>query len=282
MRCKNCNDSLRTDYQFCPACGAKVIRNRLSIRGLIEDFKDRFLNIDNTLFRTVMHLFIKPDVVVLDYIDGVRGRYLNPVSYITLAIALMAAQLYIQTTFFPDILNMKELLAASGNGNSDVDKAVVENTEKMVQFMSQNLYLITFSTIPFLALISKLVFGWKLRHLNYSEHFVLNTYLYSHASVISVIIYFCAFWSKEAYYWAAMLASPIMILYYMFACKRIFDLSFIGIIVRTLFFALIGSVFLFVASVVVMLLIFVIPEIREMFVPAKEVALNYLPDHFLV
>lgn len=282
MRCKNCNNTLRTDYQFCPACGAKVIRKRLSIGGLIEDFKDRFLNIDNTLFRTVMYLFRKPDVVVLDYIDGVRGRYLNPVSYITLAIALMAAQLYIQTTFFPDILNMEELLAASGNGNPEVDKAVVESSEKIVQFMAQNLYLINFSTIPFLALISKLVFGWKLKHLNYSEHFVLNTYLYSHASVISVIIYFCAFWSKEAYYWAAMLAFPIMILYYMFACKRIFDLSFIGIIVRTLFFAVIASVFFFVGSVVVMLLIFVIPEWREMFVPAKEVALNYLPYHFLV
>lgn len=110
MRCKNCNDSLRTDYQFCPACGAKVIRNRLSISSLIEDFKDRFLNIDNTLFRTVTHLFTKPDVVILNYINGVRDRYLNPVCYITLSLAFAALFYIIAGEFFPELMDIDLML----------------------------------------------------------------------------------------------------------------------------------------------------------------------------
>ena len=281
MRCKNCNDSLRTDYQFCPACGAKVIRNRLSISGLIEDFRDRFLNIDNTLFRTVTHLFTKPDVVVLDYIDGVRGRYLNPVSYITLAITFMASQYFIQTNFFPDILSMKELLSQDGQTISEADEALIKNTEAFVRVFIEYIYLFTFLTLPFLALISKMVFG-KLKGLNYSEHFVLNTYLYSHASVITILMYYLTIWDKEAYYWAAILSSLVMIIYYMFACKRIFDLSLFYIFVRTLLFLGIGFVVYFLLIAAVVALAFFIPEIREMFVPAKEVALNHLPDHFLI
>ena len=281
MRCKNCNNALRTDYQFCPACGAKVIRNRLSIRGLIEDFKDRFLNIDNTLFRTVTHLFTKPDVVILNYINGVRGRYLNPVSYITLSLFFTGLIYLIQKQFFPELMDIEMMLQGSKSNNAIYDAKVREGVEQMMDFMVNNLYLITFTTLPFLALISKLVF-WKMKDLNYSEHFVLNTYAYSHAYFISMIMMALTMWDKEAYYWAAMLSSPMMILYYMYVTKGIFELSFFEIIVRTMLFFAIGFIIYVLVIVLIVAVMLVNPEWREMFVPAKEVALNYLPYHFLV
>ena len=281
MRCKNCNDSLRTDYQFCPACGAKVIRNRLSIRGLIEDFKDRFLNIDNTLFRTVTHLFTKPDVVILNYINGVRGRYLNPVSYITLSLFFTGLVYLMQKQFFPELMDIDLMLQGSKTNNAAYDEQVREAVEKMMDFMVNNLYLITFATLPFLALTSKLVF-WKMKGLNYSEHFVLNTYAYSHAYFISMIMLALTMWDKEFYYWTSMLSFPLMVLYYMYTCKRIFDLSLFYIIVRTMLFFAIGLVVYLIVIVLIIGLMFINPELREMFVPAKEVALYYLPYHFLV
>ena len=42
MNCKNCDLPLRTDYSFCSNCGAKVIRNRLTLKNLWYDFTERF------------------------------------------------------------------------------------------------------------------------------------------------------------------------------------------------------------------------------------------------
>ena len=150
-----------------------------------------------------------------------------------------------------------------------------------MDFMVNNLYLITFTTLPFLALISKLVFC-KMKDLNYSEHFVLNTYAYSHAYFISIIMAALTMWDMDAYYWTAMLVTPMMILYYMFVTKRIFDLSLFDIVVRTMLFLVIGFIVYLLIVVIVIAVVLLNPEWREMFVPAKEVSLNYLPYHFLV
>jgi hypothetical protein len=281
MRCKNCNNSLRTDYQFCPACGAKVIRRRLSISGLIEDFKDRFLNIDNTLFRTIAHLSTKPDVVVMSYINGVRGRYLNPVSYVTLAVAFMGVIYLIQRQFFPELMDIDMMLQGSKTDNAAYDAKVRQGVEKMMEFMADNLHLITFATLPFLALISKLVF-WKMKNLNYSEHFVLNTYAYSHAYVITVLMAGLSMWNIEVYVWVSMLSTIVMILYYAFLAKRLFALSLIDIIARTMWFFVILTIFYMIVVIIVLGLFMLSPEWREMFIPAKEVAVNGLAYYFLV
>lgn len=60
MTCKNCDARLRTDYLYCPACGAKVIRNRITIKNLWTDFLERYFNLDNTFIRTVVHLTTTP------------------------------------------------------------------------------------------------------------------------------------------------------------------------------------------------------------------------------
>lgn len=88
MHCKNCDNSLRTDYSYCPDCGAKVIRNRLTVKNLWYDAIERYFNVDNTFLKTFLHLFSKPEVVIAGYIEGIRKKYLNPISYLGIAITL--------------------------------------------------------------------------------------------------------------------------------------------------------------------------------------------------
>ncbi len=88
MTCKNCDARLRTDYLYCPACGAKVIRNRITIKNLWTDFLERYFNLDNTFIRTLVHLTTKPEVVIEGYLQGIRRKYLNPISYMGIAITL--------------------------------------------------------------------------------------------------------------------------------------------------------------------------------------------------
>ena len=281
MKCKNCGNALRTDYSYCPDCGAKIIRNRLTIKGILEDFRDRFLNIDNTLLRTIGSLFAKPEVVILDYIDGVRGKFLNPVSYITLSIAFTGIFYLIQRNLYPDLLDLDRLMGGGSSNNPAYDALMKENMEKFMSFTYDNLALFTFMTIPFLAVITKLVF-WKMKDLNYSEHFVLNTYAYSHASVITILIYFFTFWNEEIFYFAALGVTLVMILYYMFVLKRVFNLSLIGIIARTLLFFAVGGAIYILLIIAFVLVILFNPEVQEMFQPAEKVAFIRLPHHFLV
>ena len=88
MTCKNCDARLRTDFLYCPACGAKVIRNRITVKNLWVDFLERYFNLDNTFIRTFVHLFTKPEVVIEGYLQGIRRKYLNPISYIGIALTL--------------------------------------------------------------------------------------------------------------------------------------------------------------------------------------------------
>ena len=88
MQCKNCGNQLRTDYSYCPNCGAKVIRNRITVKNLWFDIVDRYFNLDNTFLKTFLHLFTKPQIVIEGYINGIRRKYLNPISYLGISLTL--------------------------------------------------------------------------------------------------------------------------------------------------------------------------------------------------
>lgn len=64
MDCKNCNTPLVENQNFCPVCGGKVIRNRLTIRNLFEHFSATFLNYDNKFLQTFICLFTKPEEII--------------------------------------------------------------------------------------------------------------------------------------------------------------------------------------------------------------------------
>ncbi|WAC01775.1 DUF3667 domain-containing protein [Lacinutrix neustonica] len=73
---------------YCNGCGAKVIKNRLTMRNLFEDFTYNYLNYDNKFLRTFLNLFTKPEAVITSYIDGTRKKYVNVISYFAIALTL--------------------------------------------------------------------------------------------------------------------------------------------------------------------------------------------------
>ena len=97
MTCKNCDTRLRTDFLYCPACGGKVIRNRITIKNLWTDVLERYFNLDNTFVNTFVHLFSKPEVVIEGYLQGLRRKYLNPISYLGIALTLSGVQIFLMS-----------------------------------------------------------------------------------------------------------------------------------------------------------------------------------------
>ncbi|NAS11110.1 DUF3667 domain-containing protein [Poritiphilus flavus] len=173
MACKNCGTDLRTDYNYCPVCGAKVIRNRLSLKNLWYDVTERYFNMDNTFLMTFKHMFTKPQEVIGCYVAGIRRKYLNPVSYLGIALTVSGLSLFLmRKVFWDDIFT------------GDMGNAL--NPEVAEKIMTVSL---DFSSFVFLLYIPILGFlGWILfnkRNYNFTEFLVVGIYSLAHYSLAS-------------------------------------------------------------------------------------------------
>lgn len=173
MDCKNCNDALRTDYSYCPSCGAKVIRNRITAKNLFYDFTERFFNLDNTFLKTFLHLFTKPHLVIGGYIEGTRKKYLNPVAYITIALTLSGILLFLLRKVFYDRVDWASLLEGPG----------AEMQMKTIEVMFDFNTFIFLLYIPILAIAA--YFSLNKKEFYLSEYVVVFIYILAHYSILT-------------------------------------------------------------------------------------------------
>ena len=172
MNCKNCKAALRTDYVFCPACGAKVSPNRLTYRGLFTDILERFFDWDNSFHRTLKTMTVHPERVIGDYVDGVRRRYLNPMSYLGIALGVSGILLFAMKYFLKDI----DVDFLGMDMNTAASQKIMEATMEFNSFI----FLLY---IPLLAIAGFLSFNQ--RDYNLPEHVVSATYTLAHFSILS-------------------------------------------------------------------------------------------------
>ncbi|TAI49506.1 DUF3667 domain-containing protein [Flagellimonas allohymeniacidonis] len=172
MVCKNCDSSLRSDFSYCPNCGAKVIRNRLTIKNIWQDLSFQVFNLDNTLLKTFRHLFTSPEKVVESFVSGTRKKYMNPISYFAIAITLSGLLFFV----------LRRIYEVNLTGNS-LTNANTPNLDFIFDYQGLLSYLI----MPIYALLTWLLFLDKNK-LNYTEHLVANSYTTAQASFVQVMI----------------------------------------------------------------------------------------------
>ncbi len=173
MNCKNCNTHLRLEYRFCPVCGAKTEVRRITFKALTTDFVDRVFNLDNSVVRTFTGLFVKPEAVIDGYLSGLRKRYLNPVSYLGIALTLSGVILFLIQRFF------KENIDFTGG----VESANPEFSAKWADIVFDFNALFFLAFLPMLALPAYLIMN-KVRY-NLAEYTVVFIYVLAHFSIVS-------------------------------------------------------------------------------------------------
>lgn len=242
MTCKTCDNSLRSDFSYCPNCGAKIIRNRLTLKNIWQDLSFQVFNLDNTLFKTFKNLFSKPEVVVESFISGARKKYMNPISYFAIAITLSGLLFYVMRNVYEINLTQSSF--------SD------SNTPNM-DFIFDYQGLIAYLIVPIYALMTRLLF-LDSKKLNYTEHLVANAYTTAQTSFVQVIICLPLFGFFEIRYdifnWFFLLAA---IIYQFYVFKRIFQIGLGSAILRGLGY-LFMLLFVFIAIGIVIGLIVVL------------------------
>jgi len=174
MNCKNCHTELQEKDDYCRSCGGKVIKNRLSFRNLFEHLSETFFNYDNKLLRTYIQLFKDPEDVTDGYIKGVRKKYVNPISYLGIALTLTGIVIFI----------MKRI---QFKVNYDIfNTGINENYMTKVQaFTTEYSSIIFLSYIPLLVAASWLML--KNRNYNITERTVTFIYLISQSSITTIL-----------------------------------------------------------------------------------------------
>jgi hypothetical protein len=166
MNCKTCGVSLSNQYLFCPDCGETAHPHRLNVKHVIHEFIHAFLHADKGIFLLIKVLALHPGKAALEYVEGSRKKYFNPVSFLLITGGI---------TFF-----LRHKLGFMGTMGSK--KLVFYMSEFLHQFTTPVIVL----TIPLLSLYSWLFF--KSSRKNYAENMVMNMYMMGEYHLFSIII----------------------------------------------------------------------------------------------
>jgi len=259
MTCKNCDARLRTDFLYCPACGAKVIRNRITVKNLWVDFLERYFNLDNTFIRTFVHLFTKPEVVIEGYLQGIRRKYLNPISYIGIALTLSGIIVFLMARSI-DFMEFDVF---------DTGAQTVYQ-EKLMGFILDYSALIFLIYIPLMAISGWLCFDEK--KYNFAERTIIFMYALAHFSLFSFIpSVLLLLLVPEHYLTFSLIASLSMIVYATYIIVRISNSKGIALVARLFLFYMIFGILYFFTSVLIPVIMLLTGEVTlQDFVPPPQ------------
>ena len=219
MNCKTCENTLRSDFSYCPSCGAKIIRNRLTLKNIWQDLSFQVFNLDNTLFKTFRQLFTKPDVVIESFISGARKKYMNPVSYFAIAITLSGVMFYILRNWYHISLT-----------ENNLNRTNVPNMEFIFDYQG----LLSYLLMPVYALMTWVLF-LDIKKLNFTEHLVANAYTTAQVSFVQVVVSISLFGffniNYQNFNWLFLLFS---VSFQFYAFKKLHKVGFFSIVLRAI------------------------------------------------
>ena len=242
MACLNCNKDFKEDAKFCSNCGAPTITERLTVKHVFREFSERYLSFDNKFLQTIKTMLVKPELVVNGYLNGLRMRYVNPITYLIIAVTLSGFQMFLIKKGFINF-NPGEFI--------EQDPNIPFSTNEMYNTINEYQSWIIFISIPLLALISKLVF-YERKNLNFAEHNLIYFYTYSTSAIITILFFVpFAMFSHTDFMNLSLISGVFMILYHIYALKRIFSLKIKQMTIKTLLFFLITTLIYVVLVVIV-------------------------------
>jgi len=209
---------------------------------VVEEFFATFISWDNKFFKTFLHLFTQPKLVVNSYLTGVRKRYMQPFSFMIVALTIYGVYMYFSKG---EVLEYLDAISGNTETNAETEK-YAEFGKKSTELAISYFNVVTFVSIPFLALINLLVFKGE----NFIEHCITLVYVYANYILGYTIIGVFGLLFNVNFGYVYSLTTVLMIVYHMFAYQKIFELSFFNIIVKTIFFWLLLTIVFIIFSII--------------------------------
>lgn len=219
-------------------------QERISMKTIWQAVLDLF-NLEKGIFYTLYALTVKPGEVMRTYIYHDRTKLVKPFRFLILAVAIGT----ILTVNFLDMEFMiKEFGAGFKEGLEGNEKGKLENESLSLYFRNiQILYVNYFNVLLLMAVpISSLLTFIILRSkLNFAEHLVINSYIFSYTNFIYILI--IPLISLLDYASFTMIYLILTYLYTVYAFIQVFNLKLVsGTIKSTIVFVLYYTFYTFV------------------------------------
>lgn len=245
---------------FCHECGAKVVTKRITFKAMLTDMFRNIVGLDNTYLRTLKAMFVSPQLVLSDYMNGVRKRYFPPFGFFTIgaALALFAFQQFsddyiaisqgINESQFEVI---DQAIEPDKEMNVDAVEQQLENAEEIQRMILRYFNFFSFLLLPIYALLSYIVYR---KPYNFGEHLVANAYMQGVTFLFTLVFFLLSLLIDPSLY---MISMVFVMGYYTYAYGRWYELSVGKSLVKLLLFiaVLIGF---FIAIMIISILIGII------------------------
>lgn len=255
MECKNCHTVIAAKANFCSNCGGKVITETITLKFLILNFLSLYIGWDNRYLQTVKFLILKPEILLKDYLGGVRRRYVDPFVFLTIGAAL---SLFVFNSFLDEYIESQSTISnfqielmdqylgdkSDPSFQKELDKMKADNEENL-KFVLKYFNVLTFLFIPLYGFMSYLVFGKSFR---YGEHLVINSYVQGFTFLTSILFFFCSIYISPSIFLYSII---FVIFYYLYVYGRLLKLGVGKLILKLLKFFLVLVGLVIVATIVI-------------------------------
>lgn len=254
--CKNCGSENISNY--CSNCGQKVYTKRFTLGAFLNVFLDAF-NIEKGFFHTVILLFIKPGVVINEYIHGKTKSYFNPLKYIIIVGGIFAFVMIktniIDTNYDKGndlIFNSSEQFQQSYEEYKKDQEAVQANENFLAEFKNY-MHLVPIVVIPFFSLIS--LWFYRSRNLFYGEFLIMNSYIFAQTFIITIILLIpLAYLIPVIFNYFPLVSAFTTFAYLAFVLKKTFQESPLRSVIKAFFIYLFGMILFFIFIAVLSIL----------------------------
>lgn len=200
------------------------------------------LGLDNTYFRTLKAMFVSPQLVLTDYMNGVRKKYFPPFGFFTIgaALALFAFQ-----QFTEDYIALSQGInesqfevidkAIEPDQEMDVDsiEEQLANAEEIQRTILRYFNFFSFLLLPVYALMGFIVYR---KPYNFGEHLVANAYMQGVTFLFTLLFFLLSLLIDPGLYMVSMI---FVMGYYTYAYGKWYKLSFGKSLVKLLLFLLV-------------------------------------------
>ena len=169
--CKNCNQIITEN--FCANCGQKKYK-KIDKKYIWDELQYTVFHTNKGLLYSIKNILKNPGKTSKEFIDGNRVNHYKP---ILLVFVLSGIATFISFK----ILNLKEVMSAYFS-QQHINSNFMSD---LISFMSSYNSILMLLYIPLFAITTKIAFR-KWGH-NYYEHIVMNAYILSFYTLISII-----------------------------------------------------------------------------------------------
>ena len=167
--CRNCHVEMVGEY--CHACGQKHVEGRLDTVAMFSQLFEALTESNSTIWQTLRKLTRNPGKVALQYIDGGRAQYLNPIRFLLVTFTIYFS-LMLVTGAQADIAG-RMFLSASTDQASDFTQMM---SKYVMQVVATQMDIVVFFAIPLLAFLIRWQYFWAGR--NYAETFTFICFVF--------------------------------------------------------------------------------------------------------